>query len=86
MHPHTTGISAQTRVPEPPGLSTSSVPFSASTRSASPRRPEPSKGSAPPTPSSRTSTTARSPARPSRMATDVAWAYFATFARDSETT
>jgi hypothetical protein len=52
------GISARTRVPEPGGLSTSSRPLRDATRSASPRRPEPSHGSAPPIPSSVTSTTA----------------------------
>ena len=56
---HSHGISACTTVPRPGGLSTSSRPPSASTRSASPRSPVPRAPSAPPTPSSATSTTAR---------------------------
>src|SRR5215213_3244453 len=51
------GISAASRVPEPAWLSISTVPSSASTRSASPRKPDPFSGSAPPTPSSMTSIT-----------------------------
>ncbi len=46
------------RVPRPGALSTSKWPLSASTRAASPRRPEPRAGSAPPTPSSVTLTVA----------------------------
>ena len=56
-YPH--GISALTRVPPPTGLQTRSRPSSASTRSASPRRPEPASVSAPPPPSSVISTTSR---------------------------
>ena len=51
------GISALSRVPPAGGLQIFRRPSSASTRSASPRRPEPSFGSAPPLPSSVTSTT-----------------------------
>ena len=54
-YPH--GISALTRVPPPLGVQTRSRPPSASTRSASPRRPVPFSVSAPPTPSSVISTT-----------------------------
>src|SRR5438034_3431927 len=56
-YPH--GISARMRVPAPGLLSTRSTPSRASTRSTSPRSPEPWVGSAPPRPSSETSTTAR---------------------------
>ena len=55
LHPR--GIRALMSVPAPGGLSTSSVPSSAPTRSSSPRSPLPPAASAPPTPSSRTSTT-----------------------------
>ena len=54
-HASATAAQARTRVPPPGGLSTSSAPSSASTRSTSPRRPVPRAGSAPPTPSSATS-------------------------------
>ena len=57
--PPTSGISARTRVPCPGGLATSRLPLSAPTRSASPRSPDPRSASAPPMPSSTTSTTSR---------------------------
>ena len=53
-----TGISARRVVPDPGGESSAREPSSAPTRSTRPRRPEPRPGSAPPTPSSRTSTSA----------------------------
>ena len=52
------GISARILVPSPGRLTIPRRPSRASTRSARPRRPEPRFGSAPPTPSSSTSTTA----------------------------
>ena len=55
--PH--GSSAITRVPPPGGLSTASQPPSASTRSERPRSPELREGSAPPIPSSATTTVSR---------------------------
>ena len=56
------GISARTVVPTPIGLMTCKWPLSASTRSAIPLSPEPAARSAPPTPSSVTSTRVQSPA------------------------
>src|SRR5262249_18968166 len=82
----TQGISALSRVPAPGGLSRTSVPPSASTRSESPRSPDPPAGSAPPDPSSATSTTARPLRRYTVTETACADAYFATFASASATT
>src|SRR3954453_2004581 len=82
--PH--GSSAMTTVPAPGGLTTRRLPCSASTRSASPRSPEPLASSAPPTPSSATSMLAIGPVRQTRMVTLVASAYLATLATASEAT
>src|SRR3954452_11723325 len=82
--PH--GSSAMTTVPVPGGLTTRRLPCSASTRSASPRSPEPPASSAPPTPSSATSILATGPVRQTRIVTLVASAYFATLANASEAT
>src|SRR2546426_10596529 len=82
-YPH--GISARTRVPPPPGLQTRKRPPSASTRSARPRIPEPPSVFAPPTPSSTTSTTSSPFLRVMSTFAPAARAYFATFARPSET-
>ena len=56
---HAHGIRARSRSRGPGGLSSSRAPSSAATRSSRPRSPEPCARTAPPTPSSHTSTTAR---------------------------
>ena len=81
--PATDGITATTRVPLPGGLSTVRVPPSVSTRSASPRSPVPRIGSAPPVPSSATSTLMPPESAPTETVTCEADAYFATFASAS---
>src|SRR5262249_41542777 len=79
------GISARTRVPPPRALHTRGCPSSASTRSASPRRPEPPSVWAPPRPSSTISTTSCSPEYATSTFTALACACFATLARLSDT-
>jgi hypothetical protein len=81
-----TGISTWIWVPRSGGLSISRRPLRASTRAARPRSPEPPAGSAPPTPSSATVTSARPLARRTLTVTCEACAYFATFASASEMT
>ena len=80
------GISAVMRVPRPGALSTSRWPLSASTRAASPRRPEPPAGSAPPTPSSVTLTVAAPFVRLMLTVAPDACAYLPTFVIASATT
>src|SRR3954462_11957861 len=84
--PAGSGIAARTDVPSPAGLSTTSLPSSASTRSTSPRRPVPRLTSAPPTPSSTTSITAWASSHVTRTRAYDACAYFATLVSASETT
>src|SRR3954453_4074880 len=79
------GITDDTQVPEPL-LRTASIPSRASTRSASPRRPVPPSGSAPPTPSSETSIVALPSKRMIRTVACLALAYLATFVSASATT
>src|SRR5262249_15605494 len=70
---YTHGISACSLVPRPGGLDTTSVPPRASTRSMSPRIPEPPRKPAPPIPSSATSTTSVSLSREAAIRTSWAW-------------
>ena len=79
------GSTARTSVPSPGGLSTLSEPSQAPTRSASPLSPEPAPACAPPTPSSRTSTTSDSPPLASFTVAWLALAYLATLVSASET-
>src|SRR5262245_33274663 len=83
---HRTGISATTRVPVPATLSISSRPASVSTRSRRPQSPDPRSGSAPPAPSSATSTRADPFIRVTRTVAASAPACLTTFASASETT
>src|SRR3954469_13647809 len=83
---YTHGISAFTRVPPPAGVQTRSRPPSASTRSASPRRPVPRSVSAPPMPLSTISTTTSPFLRTTATLAAVACACFPMLARLSETT
>ena len=80
------GNSAVTAVPAPGGLDTLRRPSSASTRSASPRSPEPHAGSAPPTPSSVISITTPVSVRNRLTLAADAWAYLTTLANASDAT
>src|SRR3954471_15190086 len=80
------GISAVTTVPALGRLKIRSVPWSASTRSAKPRKPDPPESSAPPTPSSAISILASAPDRHTRIVAELAFAYFATLASASHAT
>src|SRR3954447_26545140 len=82
-HPH--GRSARIVVPSPGRLVTWRRPSSASTRSANPRSPVPRRGSAPPAPSSATSTTSVAAESLSFTVACEAPAYFATFVSASVT-
>src|SRR5207244_1985148 len=86
VHDQPSGMRAKTRVPAPRELSTVSVPLRAATRSSRPRSPEPAAGSAPPTPSSATSTSMQSPPLRTLSRASVACAYFVTFVNASATT
>src|SRR5262249_7864406 len=83
---HRTGSSASTRVPVPATLSISRRPASVSTRSRRPHSPDPRSGSAPPAPSSWTSTRADPFIRVTRTVAASAPACLTTFASASETT
>src|SRR5262249_18601258 len=80
------GISATTLVPPASGLSIDRRPSSTATRSASPRRPEPPAGSAPPMPSSATWTRTRPFGAHPATSIGEARACLTTFAIASETT
>ena len=80
------GTSARTTVPPPGGLSTARRPPSAATRSASPARPVPDAGSAPPIPSSCTSMTTWPSTCSTVTSAALAEAYLATLVSASMTT
>src|SRR5262249_13319568 len=80
------GISPRTSVPEPGTLSMTSRPPRASTRSDSPRRPEPFLCSARPLPSSLTSMTSSASSRLAAMPALDAWACFTTLVSASHAT
>ena len=80
------GISARIVVPAPGAVWTVNVPLRAPTRSARPCSPLPARGSAPPCPSSATSTTSRPSTGSIVTLAARAWACLVMFASASETT
>src|SRR4051794_17310758 len=80
------GSCTRSEVPSPRGLVIAIDPPTASTRSASPVKPDPSAGSAPPTPSSSILSSSAPPVTLARTSTSDAEACFATFVSASETT
>jgi DNA helicase-2/ATP-dependent DNA helicase PcrA len=80
------GRSTVRRVGPPGGLTISNVPSTDSARLASPARPVPCTGSAPPTPSSVTMMCSRSPVRCTTTSAWDAWACLVMLVRPSETT
>ena len=79
------GMTARRCVPSPGSLSITSVPSTAATRSVRPLSPEPVVARAPPTPSSRTSTTSSPSSWATRTLAWLARAYLATFVSASAT-
>src|SRR5207247_6085203 len=80
------GRSTVSRVGPPGGLAISRVPSTDSARRASPARPVPRAGSAPPTPSSVTMMCNRSPSRCTNTSAWLAWECLGMLVRPSETT
>jgi hypothetical protein len=84
--PNAHGRSTVIRVGPPGGLAISNVPSTDAARLASPVRPVPRTGSAPPAPSSLTMMCSRSPARCTTTSAWLAWACLVMLVRLSDTT